>query len=206
MSKFINLIKDKLSMSGIENSKEPLTYIMLLTSIILMITSLVVPYYSDSNGNTQIYESNRECLGFIGKDCVTMHALPIVTIIIGFIVLMFLTTGALLPKFIMNNSFVKGMSSMKTMLLNIFEFFHISIPILIILLAILSIANLATQLGTPISSGQSLTDQAKDSNNPVTFKEGMALSVTSTVLIIFIIILNIKDLTKFKYFDWSRME
>jgi hypothetical protein len=158
-------------------------YFMLSVAVILLIASICIPYYTDSTGaSSGVYGSGKDCLGFSGQDCMTMHALPVVTILFGALTIAFMTGMISLPR-------ISKLGEKYTAL-------GISIVPVLFLTTVFSIATLGTQLGMPLS-GTSLADQAKNSSNTTTFKDGMALSAASTALFIFVFIIKSEIIGKF---------
>jgi hypothetical protein len=145
---------------------------MVLTAVVLLIASLCVPYYVDASGSpNNVYGSGsgsgKNCLGYSDTDCMTMRALPVITILLGFSVLMLMGVFSSVP-------FINKIGHI---LINL----SISVVALLFLATVFSAATLGTQLGTPLN-GSSLIDKAENPTNATTFKEGMALSATSTAL------------------------
>ncbi len=161
-------------------------YIMLATAVILLIASICIPYYNDSTGSSSgVYGSGKDCLGFSGQDCMTVHALPIVTILFGLLTIGFMVGIPLLLRF----PRVKKLGDTYTGL-------GITIIPILLLTMLFSVSTLGTQLGMPLS-GISLADQAKNSSNTTTFKDGMALSAASTALFVFVFIIKTEIISKF---------
>ncbi len=177
----MSLASKGLFMVGNIVSNNGVTYILMLTAIALLIASMCVTYYTDGSGMASGVYSGVKCLGHNDPvNCQTMEALPVVTVILALFTLMFMSAHASIPYF-------------PTRLLSRIESVFVGsgsivVP-LIVLTVIFSIATLVTQLETPISmSGSvvSLSDQSQKAcnANPITFKDGMALSSASTALFV----------------------
>jgi hypothetical protein len=179
MSVLLRKIRDTLSSTGISLSSNPMVYVMLIIAVVLTIASMLVPYYTDSTGaSSGVYGSGKDCLGYSGQDCMTMHALPIVTILFGVLTILFMANIPILT----STSGVKKLGEKIPVI-------GITIIPVLFLAMIFSVITLGTQLGMPLS-GVSLADQAKNSSNTTTFKDGMALSAASTALFVFVFIIK----------------
>lgn len=177
--------KNVLAASGAVLSADKSVYIMLAAAVALLIASMCVPYYTDSTGaSSGVYGSGKDCLGYSGQDCMTMHALPVITILFGVLTIMFMAGMPLLTSL----PRVKKLGETYTA-------FGITVIPILFLAMIFSVTTLGTQLGMPLS-GSSLAEQAKNSSNTTTFKDGMALSAASTALFIFVFIVKSEIVSK----------
>lgn len=155
--------------------------ILMVLAVCLLLASMFVPYYVDGTGMST--DVDKKCLGYTDKkNCDTMKALPIVTVILGLLTACCMGLLNIFPKY--GTKMTEGFKG-------IMKKFRLTLPVLIILTTIFSVATLSTQLATPMSGSVSLADQSQKpcSANPITFKEGMALSSTSTVLFVFVFLL-----------------
>jgi hypothetical protein len=159
-----------------------MVYLTLIIAIVLLIASMVVPYYTDASGAE--YGVYNKCLGYTNNsiDCGTMEALPVVTVILGIFTLIMLAA----------QNRVQATAKIVNMLGGIVRYtigFNTAFMLAFVFTVIFSIATLSTQLSTPISMGTStvsLSDQSQKAcnANPITFKDGMALSAASTALFV----------------------
>jgi hypothetical protein len=177
--------KNVLATAGVVVSGDKSMYIMLISAVVLLIASMCVPYYTDSTGaSSGVYGSGKDCLGFSGQDCMTMHALPVVTILFGALTIAFMAGLPILDKVPRFRNLGQTYTA-----------FGITIIPVLFLAMVFSVATLATQLGMPLS-GSSLADQAKNSSSTTTFKDGMALSAASTALFVFVFIIKSEVISK----------
>ena len=195
-----DMAKTILTSVGSAISNNTSVCLMLLTATVLLIASICVPYYKTSAGVTgAVYGNGKDCLGFTDVNCDTVHALPVVTLLLGFMTL--LCMGAHVSSPFLSN--VPGFNLTGRKLDQIFSGFGITVPVLLLLTAIFSVSTLATQLALPVSGSSSLADEAKNSSSSLTFTDGMALSAASTALFVFVFLTNTELIGKmasfFKY-------
>lgn len=180
-----------LIMTGSETSKTAISYVLLTLAFALLVASICIPYYTDSTGmSSGVYGSGKDCLGFSGIDCDTMHTFPVLTIIFVGFTLLFMTSHVNLPLL----SRIPVPSKLKMSVSKLEKastVFGMTVPIVLPLATLFGIVTLATQLGMPLM-GVSLADQAKNSSSTTTFKDGMALSATGVALIIFVFLMQIE--------------
>jgi len=181
--------------NGVGNimSNDATLYLMLVTAFATIVASICIPYYTDSTGaSSGVYGSGKDCLGFSSQDCMTMQAIPVLTAILVGLTVLFMSIHTSIPFLSRLPSIIKTPIAQ---IEKIFQAFGMTVPVLLTLSAIFAITMLGTQLGMPLS-GSSLTDQAKNSSSPTTFKDGMALSATGTALIIFVAIVQFGLISK----------
>ena len=187
--------KTLLTTVGIALSNDGTAYFMLLMATILTIASICIPYYSDSTGaSSGVYGSGKDCLGFLGQDCMTIQAFPVLTIIFGLLSVIFMASLHGMP-ILSRIPIINRAVYPITNILSVFKGFGIAIIPLIILATLFSIITLVTQLEMPLS-GSTLANQAKNSTSPTTFKDGMALSATATALFVYVFLIKTELLKK----------
>lgn len=165
--------------TGDHVSKDGITYFFLIISFALMVASMCIPYYVDSTGTSSgVYGSGKDCLGFPGMQCDVIHTFPVLTTVFVGMTILFMSTHVSIP-YLSKMVLKTGVSKLEKMLTG----FGITIPVLLFMAMIFIVVTLGTQLGMPLN-GSSLSDQAKNSSNTTTFKDGMALTATATALII----------------------
>ena len=191
-------------------ASDGMIYILILSATIFMIASICIPYYTNSSGTSGVYGSGKDCLGYTGQDCMTMHALPIMTILSGFAALFFRCTAHVSLPFLNRLPRIKGVGKMLAAKIAAVEKrlegvhimgMSISIPVILFLAMVFAVATLGTQLGTPMSgvpsptspsgaastvppSSSSLAVQAGNPSNGTTLGNGMALSGVATVFVL----------------------
>jgi len=184
-----------LAMTGAYTSRQGIVYALLTLAFTLLIASICIPYYTDSTGSSSgVYGSGKDCLGFAGNQCGVIHAFPVLTILFVGITLLFMTSHVTIPYL----SKIPVPSKIKVAvakLESVSTIFGLSVPIVLPLAFVFAIITLGTQLGMPLS-GISLADQAKNSSNTTTFKDGMALSAAGVSLIIFAFLIQIEAAAK----------
>ena len=180
-----NATKNILATTGAVLSTDKSVYFMLTVAVILLIVSICIPYYTDSSGaSSGVYGSGKDCLGFSGSECMTIHALPVLAILFGALTIGFMAGMPLLIRF----PRIKKLGETYTA-------FGISITPVLFLAMVFSVATLGTQLGMPLS-GSSLAEQAKNSSSTTTLKDGMALSAAATALFIFVFLIKSEIISK----------
>jgi hypothetical protein len=185
----------KLNMIGTYISKQSIVYLLLTLSFTLLVASISIPYYTDSTGaSSGVYWSGKDCLGFTGMNCDVIHVFPVLTIIFVCLTLLFMTSHVnipLLSKIPVPLRIKTSVAKMK----KASTVFGLSIPIVLPLAVLFAVITLATQLGMSLG-GTSLADQAKNSSNTTTFKDGMALSASGVALVIFAFLIQIEAVAK----------
>jgi hypothetical protein len=205
----MNFVKENLAglnaiiVSGHHTSTNPLVWIMFIIAMILLIASICVPYYTDSTGapngvyGIQTNPTSKDCLGFLGDQCGVVHAFPVLTIVfIGLTV--FCMASYLSIPFLSRLVPSKFAGKVNTQTKKAEGPLAMLVPILMYLTLTFAIVTLGTQLGMPLSGG-SLAEQAKNSSNNTTFKEGMALSAAGVAIIIVVVLFQIERISQFSH-------
>lgn len=175
--------------------------ILWLIATVLLIASMVVPYYTDGANSPSGIFSNRKCLGFVQgtSECTTMEALPAITAFFGCLSLVGIFAVKILAHKLPNAlGFVHNLYEINIRSVT-------ALAVFVMFTILFSVVTLITQLSTPITisgSTVSLADQSQKACNsqPITFKDGMALSAASTALYVFILLIfmsNVENLLKF---------